>query len=108
MPRPSGVIVEKLPPGHQHLDAGGRRPVRADAADLPPLAHHAGCRAGGEIQLTDGIARLLAEERVLAYAFEGRYWTAARSCYLRRPLISARSTPSSPTISRRFLWTRCR
>jgi UTP--glucose-1-phosphate uridylyltransferase len=28
--------------------------------------------AGGEIQLTDGIARLLAEERVLAYTFEGR------------------------------------
>jgi UTP--glucose-1-phosphate uridylyltransferase len=28
--------------------------------------------AGGEIQLTDGIAALLANERVLAYAFEGR------------------------------------
>jgi UTP--glucose-1-phosphate uridylyltransferase len=28
--------------------------------------------AGGEIQLTDGIVRLLAEERVLAYTFEGR------------------------------------
>ncbi|HEX6137325.1 MAG TPA: UTP--glucose-1-phosphate uridylyltransferase GalU [Casimicrobiaceae bacterium] len=28
--------------------------------------------AGGEIQLTDGIARLLAEERVLAYQFDGR------------------------------------
>jgi UTP--glucose-1-phosphate uridylyltransferase len=28
--------------------------------------------AGGEIQLTDGIARLLDEEKVLAYAFEGR------------------------------------
>jgi len=28
--------------------------------------------SGGEIQLTDGIARLLAEERVLAYQFEGR------------------------------------
>jgi UTP--glucose-1-phosphate uridylyltransferase len=28
--------------------------------------------AGGEIQLTDGIAGLLAEERVLAYEFEGR------------------------------------
>jgi UTP--glucose-1-phosphate uridylyltransferase len=27
---------------------------------------------GGEIQLTDGIARLLGEERVVAYAFEGR------------------------------------
>ena len=41
----------------------------------PRLFHHlrtmpAG--AGGEIQLTDGIARLLTEERVLAYAFEGR------------------------------------
>jgi UTP--glucose-1-phosphate uridylyltransferase len=41
----------------------------------PMIFHHlrsipAG--AGGEIQLTDGIARLLAEERVLAYAFEGR------------------------------------
>jgi UTP--glucose-1-phosphate uridylyltransferase len=28
--------------------------------------------AGGEIQLTDGISLLLAEEQVLAYAFEGR------------------------------------
>ena len=28
--------------------------------------------AGGEIQLTDGIAALLAEEPVFAYAFEGR------------------------------------
>jgi len=28
--------------------------------------------AGGEIQLTDGIARLLAEERVLSYRFDGR------------------------------------
>ncbi len=41
----------------------------------PRLFHHlrtmpAG--AGGEIQLTDGIARLLEEERVLAYEFEGR------------------------------------
>jgi UTP--glucose-1-phosphate uridylyltransferase len=41
----------------------------------PRLFHHlrtmkAG--AGGEIQLTDGIARLLTEEKVLAYVFEGR------------------------------------
>jgi len=28
--------------------------------------------AGGEIQLTDGIARLIEEQLVLAYAFEGR------------------------------------
>ncbi len=41
----------------------------------PRIFHHlrtmpAG--AGGEIQLTDGIAHLLTEERVVAYAFEGR------------------------------------
>ncbi len=53
------------------VDARGRRPLRADAADLPsPAGDAAG--AGGEIQLTDGIAALLADERVLAYAFEGR------------------------------------
>jgi UTP--glucose-1-phosphate uridylyltransferase len=28
--------------------------------------------AGGEIQLTDGIERLLGDEKVLAYQFEGR------------------------------------
>jgi len=41
----------------------------------PRIFHHlrtmpAG--AGGEIQLTDGIAHLLAEERVLSYRFDGR------------------------------------
>jgi UTP--glucose-1-phosphate uridylyltransferase len=41
----------------------------------PRIFHHLGTMppgAGGEIQLTDGIARLLGEERVLAYEFEGR------------------------------------
>jgi UTP--glucose-1-phosphate uridylyltransferase len=39
--------------------------------------------AGGEIQLTDGIARLLAEERVLAYTFEGhRYDCGTKLGYL--------------------------
>ncbi len=33
---------------------------------------HIGRGAGGEIQLTDGIAALLADEAVYAYAFEGR------------------------------------
>src|SRR5437763_1451587 len=39
------------------------------------IFHHLrsiGAGAGGEIQLTDGIARLLGEERVLAYDFDGR------------------------------------
>jgi len=34
--------------------------------------------AGGEIQLTDAIARLLADERVLAYMFEGRRYDCGR------------------------------
>ena len=41
----------------------------------PQIFHHLRTMppgAGGEIQLTDGIARLLAKERVLAYTFEGR------------------------------------
>jgi UTP--glucose-1-phosphate uridylyltransferase len=41
----------------------------------PRIFHHLKTMppgAGGEIQLTDGIARLLADEKVLAYEFEGR------------------------------------
>ncbi len=64
-------IVEKPKPGTSSstLAVVGRYVLS------PRIFHHlrtmpAG--AGGEIQLTDGIARLLAEERVLAYEFEGR------------------------------------
>jgi len=41
----------------------------------PRIFHHLKTMppgAGGEIQLTDGIARLLADEKVLAYEFQGR------------------------------------
>jgi UTP--glucose-1-phosphate uridylyltransferase len=34
--------------------------------------------AGGEIQLTDAIARLLTDEPVLAYRFEGRRYDCGR------------------------------
>jgi UTP--glucose-1-phosphate uridylyltransferase len=43
----------------------------------PRIFHHlrsVPAGAGGEIQLTDGIARLLAEQRVMAYAFDGRWY----------------------------------
>jgi len=40
--------------------------------------------AGGEIQLTDGIAALLAEEAVLAYQFDGvRYDCGSKIGYLK-------------------------
>jgi UTP--glucose-1-phosphate uridylyltransferase len=64
-------IVEKPKPGTtpSTLSVVGRYVL------TPRIFHHlrsmpAG--AGGEIQLTDGIARLLDDEKVLAYQFEGR------------------------------------
>jgi UTP--glucose-1-phosphate uridylyltransferase len=47
----------------------------------PRIFHHLRTMppgAGGEIQLTDAIARLLADETVLAYAFEGRRYDCGR------------------------------
>src|SRR5438034_4561325 len=64
-------VVEKPKPGTtpSTLAVVGRYVL------TPRIFHHlrtmpAG--AGGEIQLTDGIARLLGDEKVLAYQFEGR------------------------------------
>ena len=64
-------IVEKPEPGttNSTLSVVGRYIL------TPRIFHHlrtmpAG--AGGEIQLTDGIERLLGDEKVLAYRFEGR------------------------------------
>jgi UTP--glucose-1-phosphate uridylyltransferase len=64
-------IVEKPKPGttNSTLSVVGRYILS------PRIFHHlrtmpAG--AGGEIQLTDGIERLLGDEKVLAYRFEGR------------------------------------
>ena len=64
-------IIEKPKPGttSSTLAVVGRYVLS------PRIFHHLRTMppgAGGEIQLTDGIARLLAEERVLAYEFEGR------------------------------------
>jgi UTP--glucose-1-phosphate uridylyltransferase len=64
-------IVEKPKPGTSPstLAVVGRYVLS------PRIFHHLRTMppgAGGEIQLTDGIARLMQEERVLAYQFEGR------------------------------------
>jgi UTP--glucose-1-phosphate uridylyltransferase len=75
-------IVEKPRPGttQSTLAVVGRYVL------TPRLFHHLraiGSGAGGEIQLTDGIARLLTEERALAYAFDGRrYDCGAKLGYL--------------------------
>ena len=68
---PIARIVEKPKPGTtpSTLAVVGRYVL------TPRIFHHLRTMppgAGGEIQLTDGIARLLAEENVVAYRFEGR------------------------------------
>jgi UTP--glucose-1-phosphate uridylyltransferase len=47
----------------------------------PRIFHHLRTMppgAGGEIQLTDGIARVLEEEKVVAYRFDGRRYDCGR------------------------------
>ena len=64
-------IVEKPKPGTTASTLG----VVGRYVLSPRIFHHLRAMppgAGGEIQLTDGIARLVDEEKVLAYAFDGR------------------------------------
>ncbi|HEV2042292.1 MAG TPA: UTP--glucose-1-phosphate uridylyltransferase GalU [Casimicrobiaceae bacterium] len=64
-------IVEKPKPGM----TSSRLAVVGRYILTPRIFHHLRAMpagAGGEIQLTDGIARLLDDEKVLAYEFEGR------------------------------------
>ena len=63
----------------------------------PRIFHHlarVGKGAGGEIQLTDGIAALLAEEQVLAYSYKGkRYDCGSKLGYLEATLAFALKHP---------------
>ncbi|EFI60596.1 UTP-glucose-1-phosphate uridylyltransferase [Comamonas thiooxydans] len=63
----------------------------------PRIFHHLarlGKGAGGEIQLTDGIAALMAEEQVLAYRYQGkRYDCGSKIGYLEATLAMARKHP---------------
>lgn len=63
----------------------------------PRVFHHlrrVGAGAGGEIQLTDGIARLLTDESVLAYEFDGvRYDCGNKLGYLKANIALAMKHP---------------
>jgi UTP--glucose-1-phosphate uridylyltransferase len=64
-------IVEKPKPGTTTSTLG----VVGRYILTPRIFHHLRTMppgAGGEVQLTDGIARLLGDEKVIAYQFEGR------------------------------------
>ena len=60
--------------------------------------------AGGEIQLTDAIARLCADEKVLAYAFDGRrYDCGSRLGYLEATLDYGLRHPETGVAFARYL-----
>jgi UTP--glucose-1-phosphate uridylyltransferase len=60
--------------------------------------------AGGEIQLTDGIAALLKEETVLAYEFSGqRYDCGGKIGYLKATVEYALTHPELKDMFRSYL-----
>ncbi|BBP01557.1 UTP--glucose-1-phosphate uridylyltransferase [Sulfuriferula nivalis] len=65
--------------------------------------------AGGELQLTDGIAQLLQEQQVLAYAFEGvRYDCGSKLGYLKATVELALKHPEVAVEFQAYLDGRCR
>jgi len=101
-------IVEKPAPGStpSTLAVVGRYVLS------PRIFHHLRTMppgAGGEIQLTDGIARLLAEERVVAYRFDGRRYDCGRKIgYLEATVDFGLKHPETRAAFARFLADRKR
>ncbi|NDP41916.1 MAG: UTP--glucose-1-phosphate uridylyltransferase GalU [Aromatoleum sp.] len=73
----------------------------------PRIFHHLRTMppgAGGEIQLTDGIARLMDDERVVAYRFEGRRYDCGRKLgYLEATVDFGLKHPETGADFARFL-----
>ena len=101
-------IVEKPAPGStpSTLAVVGRYVLS------PRIFHHLRTMppgAGGEIQLTDGIARLLTEERVVAYRFDGRRYDCGRKIgYLEATVDFGLKHPETGAAFARFLADRSR
>jgi UTP--glucose-1-phosphate uridylyltransferase len=99
-------IVEKPKPGttSSTLAVVGRYIL------TPRIFHHLKTMppgAGGEIQLTDAIARLLTEERVVAYAFDGRrYDCGSKEGYLEATVDYGLKHPETAEPFARFLSSR--
>jgi UTP--glucose-1-phosphate uridylyltransferase len=73
----------------------------------PRIFHHLAkvqAGAGGEIQLTDGIAALLREEKVLAYRFKGkRYDCGSKLGYLQAMVEYGKKHPETGTAFSAYL-----
>ncbi len=102
--RSYGVVgVDANADGHHRIHTIVEKPAAADAPSnlgvvgryilspqVFPLLHRVRAGVGGEIQLTDGIASLLATETVLALPFEGkRYDCGSREGYIRATIDHA-------------------
>ncbi len=89
------AIVEKPQP----KDAPSNLAVVGRYILSPRIFHHLAsvqAGAGGEIQLTDGIAALLKEEKVLAYRFKGkRYDCGSKLGYLKAMVEYGRKHPET-------------
>ncbi|WP_377705552.1 UTP--glucose-1-phosphate uridylyltransferase GalU [Pseudoduganella sp. UC29_71] len=65
---------------------------------------HLGAGTGGEIQLTDGIAALMKQERVLAYRYDGtRYDCGSKLGYLKATTAMGLKHPEMGTEFRKYL-----
>ena len=98
-----GSIVEKPKPSVAHSTLG----VVGRYVLAPSIFEHLeklGQGAGGEIQLTDGIAALMREEAVYAYRFEGkRYDCGSKLGYLQATVEYALGHPELGKEFRRYL-----
>jgi len=96
-------IVEKPQPdvAPSTLAVVGRYVLSAKIFDH---LEHLGTGAGGEIQLTDGIAALMADERVLAYRYAGqRYDCGSKLGYLKATTAMGLKHPETGAGFREFL-----
>lgn len=97
------AIVEKPPPAEAPSDLGvvGRYVLAPEIFDA---LENTKAGAGGEIQLTDAIARLVGEGSVKAYRFEGtRYDCGSKLGYLEATVALAREHPELGKDFREFL-----
>jgi hypothetical protein len=88
-------LIEKPHPQRRAVQSGGRRPLCPHPGRLRTDPRTT-ARCGGEIQLTDGIAALLASEQVLAYRYHGkRYDCGSKLGLMQASVVLGEATLSS-------------
>ena len=98
----SGIVEKPLPEvAPSTLAVVGRYVL---SPNIFGFLEHLGAGAGGEIQLTDGIAALMASERVLAYRYAGqRYDCGSKLGYLKAMTAMGLKHPETADQFRIFL-----